>query len=99
LSPGNTHRDSWVNFIQSDTDFIEIRQRFTNEYMDAYKQAFDCYIKGNWDLAKKLFEKSNYILDDNEYITDEILRYMSGFDFVAPENWKGFRLAESIGLG
>jgi hypothetical protein len=38
---------------------------------------------------------SNFLIGDHDLIIDEILSYMSEFNFLAPEKWDGSRIIES----
>ncbi len=84
-----------MNFISTNREFLKIRERYSNEFIQSSNQGFENFIQGKWDLAKKLFEMSNFLIGDKDLIIDEILSYMSKFNFLAPEKWDGTRIIES----
>ncbi len=90
------NKNAWEDFFSNNRDFLKIRERYKIEFMQSYKQAFENFIQGKWDLSKKLFEMSNFILGENDYIIDDIIRYMSKFNFVAPDKWNGTRNIETL---
>jgi hypothetical protein len=89
-------KDPWQNFLITDKDFLKVRKRYTNEFMDKYKQGFEFFIQGKWEIAKKLFEMSNYLIDENDYITIDIISFMSMTQFIPLENWDGARRIKDI---
>jgi len=83
--------NAWINFITTNREFLKIRKRYSNEFIQTSNQGFEYFIQGNWDLAKKLFEKSNFLIGGQDLIIEEILRYMTKFNFITPQNWEGSR--------
>ena len=75
-----------------------LRSHITPEFRADFKEGVDHYLAGEWSGAKPMFEKCNTYMaaipgmggvGDGPSMT--LLSYMSTFEFVAPENWKGYR--------
>lgn len=72
-----------------DADIVGLQQHIA-EFTPIFRQAFKSYIKGEWAVA---FEDLDRCLElwDNDGPTRSLHRFMSVYQFQAPETWNGFR--------
>lgn len=70
------------------------RKKFTRQFYEAYHQAFQHYLVGDWHSAKKYFELGELILGEKDGPSQCLMKYMKEFDFVVPHDWKGGRTSE-----
>lgn len=57
LSDSKGHK-STIHLLESDDDFKQMRQPYTQEFFKEWKKGFDFYIAGKWDEATVCFEKT-----------------------------------------
>ena len=81
----------WNEFVSNDVDFVKIRQRYSQEFIDTYNEAMNKYIEGKWDEAKNLFLKVENILGEKDIPSQNILDYMKEYNYVAPVDWEGYK--------
>ena len=55
-----------------------------------FQEGFECYVKGDWLTAKKRFEECLEI-KENDGPTRNLYNFLQGYDFIAPEDWNGYR--------
>lgn len=60
------------------------------EFRRNFRSAMDFYLLGAWDAAKEFFEKSLGIMP-NDGPSLAIMSFMKKYDFIKPENWRGYR--------
>ena len=84
----------WDNYEKNDLDFSICRNKFTKEFYELYNQAFQYYLHGDWENAKKNFDLAEMVLGERDGPSQCILNYMREHNFTMPSNWKGGRIAE-----
>jgi len=76
-----------------DQDIIDMRKRYTVEFLKKFDMAYRNYEAGEWAVAKDMLESTKNMIggsdEDGPSIT--LLSYMNEFDYVAPATWTGFR--------
>lgn len=72
-----------------DSDIVGLQQHI-QEFNPIFRQAFKCYIAGDWSAA---FENIERCLElwDSDGPTKALQTYMSYFRFQMPESWTGYR--------
>ena len=80
-----------------DSDIVGLQQHI-QEFNPIFRQAFKCYISGDWPTA---FENIERCLElwENDGPTKALQLFMSYFEFNVPDTWNGFRdIDEKINL-
>jgi hypothetical protein len=62
------------------------------EFIEAFNIGFISYINGNWKKAKEDLELVELVKKSHDYPSRCLLSYMKENDYIAPANWKGFRV-------
>lgn len=87
------HKGScWNDYVDSDFDFGNARQKYTYEYFEEFKSALEDYISGDWESALNKLE----MLDITFSLIDPVANYLTNlikeWDRQSPANWKGGRM-------
>lgn len=72
-----------------DSDIVGLQQHIL-EFSPIFRQAFKCYVAGEWVTAFDNIERC-LELWDNDGPTKALQLYMSYFGFQSPESWPGYR--------
>ena len=72
-----------------DSDIVGL-QHHIHEFNPIFRQAFKCYIQGEWQSAAENIERC-LELWDSDGPTKSIQLYMSYYQSQAPETWTGHR--------
>ena len=80
--------------FQTDSDLIEMRSHFPQVFFEIFNEGFSFFIKGDWKLAKKLLLQIEFIKKVPDTPTNLILDFMAKSFFVAPSDWKGYKIAD-----
>ena len=72
-----------------DSDIVGL-QHHIHEFNPIFRQAFKCYIQGEWMMAYENIERC-LELWDSDGPTKSLQLYMSYYQFTAPETWTGHR--------
>ena len=76
--------------FKNDSQYKEIREGLNPKFIPAFKLATDLYFKGEFQQAKmKLLSAMELKKDDGP--SAYLMEVLESYDFVAPEDWKGFR--------
>lgn len=67
-----------------------MRSTFSKEFYKIYKDGFDNYQNGNWEMAKQNFENVLLIRSDDK-VTKNLISFMQESENVPPDNWQGFK--------
>ena len=67
-----------------------MREPFGKLWYQTYNNAFNNYVKGNWDDAVNGFKKILEIKSDDKP-TKNILEFMEETNFKPPKDWKGYK--------
>jgi class 3 adenylate cyclase len=67
-----------------------LRIRRPKKFKKLFKNGIQNYLDGHWDKARKYLEESFNLAPDDKP-TKVVIEYMRGFNFIAPNTWKGFR--------
>ncbi len=67
-----------------------MRKPFGKLFMKTYEQAFNLYVKGQWDDAHEEFEQ---VLEmrANDPLSTNLIKFMEKTDFEPPQDWKGYK--------
>ena len=80
--------DQW----QSKPLFRKLRQHYTYQFYKEFFLGFKAYEEGDWEKAKQLLNQTSItipnVLDGPSQV---LLEFMEEYDWVAPNNWQGFR--------
>ena len=85
--------DIWNEFVSEDEEFKLVREKYPDDFIDDYNNGMEEFKKGNWNEAKNLLTSAQELIGDDP-ATKSNLEYMEKFNFVAPNNWKGYREEE-----
>ena len=77
-----------------DSDIVGL-QHHIQEFNPIFRQAFKCYIQGDWNTAFDNIERC-LELWDGDGPTKAIQTYMSYFQFTMPEQWNGYRDIDEV---
>ena len=76
--------------IENDIDLMLLLRSDSNqEFREKFDKGFEMYISGDWKSSKKFFLEALEIREDNPI--DTLMNFMEKNNFVAEENWNGFR--------
>lgn len=80
------------NLILKDQEIQLMRKRFTNEFFREWQAGFTSYTKGEWEIAKKKFEKTLHMIPDREDKPSRaLLTFMEELNNNPPQEWNGVR--------
>lgn len=82
-----------ATLFDGDDLISRMRSRYTTEFRELWKMAFQNYFEGEWQTAQRLMMRAQNIIDDDGP-AKELLRYMKEVgdrQFVAPDKWEGTR--------
>jgi len=91
--------------MRTDTDIAIMRLGFSSEFFERFAMAYRNYEAGEWMAARDMLYTCHYQPKANvgrKLVTTEadwpedgptvaLLKYMQGFDYVAPDTWTGHR--------
>ena len=70
--------------FDTDLDLKLMRSTFSNEFYKIYKDGFDNYLNGNWEGAKKNFEKI-LLMKSNDKVTENLISFMTSGPVIGME--------------
>jgi len=76
--------------FESDKDLLQMIPPTTGPFYDTFRAGFNSYIGGDWSTAKRKFEECLNI-NPEDGPTKTLYSVLKENDFIAPEEWKGFR--------
>ena len=82
--------DIWNEFVSDEEEFRMVREKYPDEFIDLYNHGMELFRKGDWEEAKNLLNNALEIMGDDPACKIN-LEYMEKHNFVAPNNWKGYR--------
>ena len=62
------------------------------KFFEVFSNGFDEYIKGNWKLARDIFETVEEHKKMIDYPTRNLLIILEEANFKAPADWAGYRV-------
>lgn len=69
-----------------------MREVFKPEFYELWDKGFNYYLKGDWNNAKKIFEKTqNFIPNHKDGPSITLLDVIKNNNGKAPDSWNGFR--------
>jgi len=69
---------------------VLVRDGQLQEFRSLWEEGLEAYINGNWKRARLMFDRC-LVTKENDGPSHTLLNYMKGFDYIAPESWKGYR--------
>ncbi|CAD8054540.1 unnamed protein product [Paramecium sonneborni] len=78
--------------FNTDEEIILAREPYTKEFYNTWQDAFQYYIKGQWELAQSLFSKTLQMIPDHkDGPSNTLLEVIHSNTGKAPHDWKGYR--------
>ena len=89
------HYFTAAELITQSGQIAEMRTEYTPDFLEAYEQALQLYLNGEWRKARKVFKETCLRLVPMDGPTTEVLNYMAAAGYTAPATWQGFRVLGS----
>lgn len=77
--------------LLNDESIIDMRKRYTVEFVETFKMGFKNYQEGEWHVAQVFMARACQILGSSDGPSESLLDFMSQTNFEAPANWGGAR--------
>jgi len=77
--------------LESDKDLTYMLQNRNPEFYENFNSGFESYINGEWPTAKKKLIRCLEIIP-HDGPTQNLISYLEEHDFIAPEEWQGYRV-------
>ena len=86
--------------------YEELQHGMHPQFLSKFREGYQCYIDGNWDKARIIFEEVLEMPSANQYFdkktgkrkpdgpTMQLMRFMSEHEFVAGKSWNGVHTLE-----
>ncbi|KAL8443491.1 hypothetical protein Emed_006772 [Eimeria media] len=84
-------RTSISAMFETDPDIVSMREHLTKEFLGTFRSGFRHYEAGEWYTAREIFVRTQYMLGVEDGPSTVLLHFMSTKNYVAPEDWGGFR--------
>jgi class 3 adenylate cyclase len=81
-----------ADLITQSGRIAEMRTEYTPQFFEAYDQALQLYLGGEWRKARRIFKETCLKLVPMDGPTTEVLNFMAAAGYAAPEGWPGFRV-------
>jgi hypothetical protein len=81
-----------ADLITQSGRIAEMRTEYTPQFFEAYDQALQLYLEGEWRKARRIFKETCLSLVPMDGPTTEVLNFMAAAGYVAPTVWPGFRV-------
>jgi class 3 adenylate cyclase len=79
------------DLFRLDEDIIHMRARYTDEFMEKFREAYVSYEAGHWEAAASMLEDVRVIGMVEDGPSAALLHVMRSCDYQAPEDWPGYR--------
>ena len=86
--------DIWNEFVSDEDEFRLVREKYPDSFVDEYNNGMEQFKKGNWFEAKNSLNNAQKLIGEEDPATKLNLEFMEKYNFVAPDNWKGYREEE-----
>ena len=86
--------DIWNEFVSDEDEFRLVREKYPDNFVDEYNNGMEQFRKGNWFEAKNSLKNAQELIGEEDPATKLNLEFMEKYNFVAPDNWKGYREEE-----
>lgn len=77
--------------FSTDQDLLIMRQNYSSQFFETFKQGFELYQEGYWAEAMVLLKGSHKLKGDIDGPATNILEFMARHNYLAPDNWNGVR--------
>ena len=86
--------DIWNEFVNDEDEFRLVREKYPDNFVDDYNNGMEQFRKGNWFEAKNLLTTALETVGGDDPATKLNLEFMGKYNYIPPENWKGYREEE-----
>ena len=86
--------DIWNEFVSEEDEFRLVREKYPDNFVEDYNNGMEQFRKGNWFEAKNLLTTALETVGGDDPATKLNLEFMGKYNYMAPENWKGYREEE-----
>mmetsp|Transcript_25254 Transcript_25254/g.57318 ORF Transcript_25254/g.57318 Transcript_25254/m.57318 type:complete len:1018 (+) Transcript_25254:135-3188(+) len=88
-----------ADIFHTASDVQKMRRLYTEEFMELFKMAYQCYSEGEWMPARRLLMKTHEMLGPKDGPSGKLLRFMEASQFQAPSTWRGVHPLDSSTFG
>jgi len=89
----NEADDYTPNVWETDADLLNLRRHTSEDFDKAFREGMQAYIQGDWQKSRSAFERATAMKAEigGDGPCKTLLSFMSGHEFICPEDWKGYR--------
>ena len=87
-------KDFPTEFVSDEDEFRLVREKYPDSFVDEYNNGMEQFKKGNWFEAKNSLNNAQKLIGEEDPAIKLNLEFMEKYNFVAPDNWKGYREEE-----
>mmetsp|Transcript_24063 Transcript_24063/g.74800 ORF Transcript_24063/g.74800 Transcript_24063/m.74800 type:complete len:943 (-) Transcript_24063:56-2884(-) len=80
------------DFFATETDIVQMREKFTTEFFARFHMAYLNYEAGEWEVAQRMLQVVRTSLGAEDGPSAALLRYMKRYGNTTPKGWPGYRL-------
>ena len=83
--------DIWNEFVSEEEEFRLVREKYPDNFVEEYNNGMEQFKKGNWNEAKNSLITAQELIGGDDPATKLNLQFMEKYNYLAPDNWKGYR--------
>jgi class 3 adenylate cyclase len=77
------------DMFDHNNDISIMRRGISMNFEQLFKMGYANYFEGEWQVARRMLEKSRLMLRNDDGPSSAILKFMESYKFVAPAHWTG----------